>query len=121
MNSPRLSIREVNARRKGAAYDSDTDKEEASTSSSRRGLVLSWRGVSNDSFDKDEHFSKAELTEACVHFSIVGVGYLFPFSALTQPVDYWQLLFPDFNIEFPLTTIYMYTNLCMLTLLVLID
>ena len=63
-------------------------------------------------------FSDAELTEACLHFSIVGVGYLFPFSALTQPVDYWELLFPDFNIEFPLTTVYMYTNLAMLTVLV---
>eukprot|EP00977_Amphora_coffeiformis_P022428 scaffold10861_cov180-Amphora_coffeaeformis.AAC.15 len=63
-------------------------------------------------------FSNAEMVEACLHFSIVGVGYLFPFSALTQPVDYWKLLFPDFNIEFPLTTTYMYTNLAMLAVLV---
>jgi equilibrative nucleoside transporter 1/2/3 len=59
-----------------------------------------------------------ELREACILVTIVGVGYLFPFSALTQPVDYWKLLFPDFNIEFPLTTIYMWTNLVMLALLV---
>lgn len=59
-----------------------------------------------------------DMQEACLLFAIVGVGYLFPFSALTQPVDYWNLLFPDFNIEFPLTTIYMYTNLIVLALLV---
>ena len=60
----------------------------------------------------------AQMTEACFLVTIVGVGYLFPFSALTQPVDYWNMLFPDFNIEFPLTTIYMWTNLIMLAMLV---
>lgn len=119
MNSPRLSIREVRARRKdGDPHDADDDDDDEE--SIRRSLVLSWRrGVPTDSFMMDEsNFSPTEMIEACVHFSIVGVGYLFPFSALTQPVDYWQLLFPDFNIEFPLTTTYMYTNLFMLTLLV---
>ena len=119
MNSPRLSIREVKARRKTDRNDSDAiddnvDQEAAITRSS---LVLSWRAVSSDSLNS-ENFSSAELTEACILFSIVGVGYLFPFSALTQPVDYWQLLFPDFNIEFPMTTLYMYTNLVSLTALV---
>ena len=61
---------------------------------------------------------RAQMTEACFLVTIVGVGYLFPFSALTQPVDYWNMLFPDFNIEFPLTTIYMWTNLVMLAILV---
>ncbi|OQR92186.1 Equilibrative Nucleoside Transporter (ENT) Family [Achlya hypogyna] len=53
-----------------------------------------------------------------VLFSLIGIGYLFPFSALTQPVDYWSHLFPDFNIEFLITCTFMYTNLVMLGLLV---
>ena len=60
----------------------------------------------------------AELNLASVLFAWVGVGYLFPFSALTQPVDYWHLMFPQFNIEFPLTTLYLWTNLLFLALLV---
>lgn len=48
----------------------------------------------------------------------MGVGYLFPFSALTQPIDYWHKLFPDFNVEFPLTFVYMWVNLAALTLIV---
>jgi hypothetical protein len=28
------------------------------------------------------------------------IGYLFPFSALTQPVDYWNYLFPDLDLGF---------------------
>ncbi|OQS04710.1 Equilibrative Nucleoside Transporter (ENT) Family [Thraustotheca clavata] len=53
-----------------------------------------------------------------VLFSLIGIGYLFPFSALTQPVDYWNFLFPDFNIEFAITCTFMYTNLIMLGSLV---
>lgn len=55
---------------------------------------------------------------ASILMAMVGVGYLFPFSALTQPVDYWNTLFPDFNIEFSMTTVYMYTNLTALALIV---
>ncbi|KAG6618665.1 Equilibrative Nucleoside Transporter (ENT) Family [Phytophthora cinnamomi] len=61
-----------------------------------------------------------EETLACWLFALVGVGYLFPFSALTQPVDYWHLLFPDFNIEFALTSTFMYTNLAFLAVIVLL-
>ncbi|KAE9256576.1 hypothetical protein PF004_g20 [Phytophthora fragariae] len=61
-----------------------------------------------------------EETQACWLFALVGVGYLFPFSALTQPVDYWHLLFPDFNIEFALTSTFMYTNLVFLGVIVLL-
>ncbi|KAL4146897.1 hypothetical protein PRNP1_010653 [Phytophthora ramorum] len=56
---------------------------------------------------------------ACWLFMLVGVGYLFPFSALTQPVDYWKMLFPDYNIEFAITSIYLYTNLASLTFTVM--
>ena len=55
---------------------------------------------------------------ARVLFCIIGIGYLFPFSALTQPVDYWDTLFPDFDIEFPITAIYMWTNLIILAMFV---
>ena len=108
MISPRNSLRTVKNRRFLDTLD-DSDDEGPSH------LVLSARGMSTLS---SSEYSDTELAEACLHFSIVGVGYLFPFSALTQPVDYWDLLFPDFNIEFPLTTVYMYTNLVCLSLLV---
>ncbi|KAK1930504.1 Equilibrative nucleotide transporter 1 [Phytophthora citrophthora] len=55
-----------------------------------------------------------EETMACWLFALVGIGFLFPFSALTQPVDYWNMLFPDFNIEFAITCVFMYTNLVFL-------
>lgn len=67
---------------------------------------------------KTTEASPREIRLASGLFVLVGVGYLFPFSALTQPVDYWKILFPDFNIEFALTSVYMYTNLVMLALLV---
>jgi solute carrier family 29 (equilibrative nucleoside transporter), member 1/2/3 len=51
-------------------------------------------------------------------FMLIGVGYLFPFSALTQPVDYWELLFPDFDIEFSLTAVFMWVNLIVLAFFV---
>ncbi|ETV83138.1 hypothetical protein H257_04861 [Aphanomyces astaci] len=53
-----------------------------------------------------------------VLFSLIGIGYLFPFSALTQPVDYWKFLFPDVNIEFYITCVFLYTNLITLGLVV---
>lgn len=56
---------------------------------------------------------------ACVLFALVGIGYLFPFSALTQPVDYWKMLFPDYNIEFAITSVFMYSNLAFLAVIVL--
>lgn len=62
--------------------------------------------------------TELEERKAYILFAAIGIGYLFPFSALTQPVDYWAILFPDFNIEFPLTAVYMWVNLIVLTLLV---
>lgn len=60
----------------------------------------------------------SQLTKAKAFMAVIGIGYLFPFSALTQPVDYWHLLFPDFNIEFPLTAMFLWTNLIFLFLIV---
>ncbi|KAF1779655.1 Major facilitator superfamily domain [Phytophthora cactorum] len=60
-----------------------------------------------------------EETLACWLFALVGIGFLFPFSALTQPVDYWKMLFPDYNIEFAITSVFMYTSLAFLSFLVM--
>ena len=60
----------------------------------------------------------SELFIARVMFIAIGIGYLFPFSALTQPVDYWTLMFPDYDVEFPITAVYMWTNLILLFLIV---
>eukprot|EP00547_Thalassionema_nitzschioides_P000026 CAMPEP_0194209080 /NCGR_PEP_ID=MMETSP0156-20130528/7331_1 /TAXON_ID=33649 /ORGANISM="Thalassionema nitzschioides, Strain L26-B" /LENGTH=280 /DNA_ID=CAMNT_0038936179 /DNA_START=52 /DNA_END=891 /DNA_ORIENTATION=- len=67
----------------------------------------------NDDDDNDD-----EIKLASFLFCLVGIGYLFPFSALTQPADYWSLLFPSFHVEFSITAIYMYTNLVSLAILV---
>eukprot|EP01041_Mallomonas_annulata_P006159 gene6159-12470_t len=61
---------------------------------------------------------RSDVRVAARLFVSLGIGYLFPFSALSQPVDYWHKLFPDFNIEFPLTSTFMWTNLIVLGLLV---
>jgi equilibrative nucleoside transporter 1/2/3 len=58
------------------------------------------------------------LTAACVCYTLVGIGYLFPFSALTLPVDYWAYLFPSYNIDFEITSLFIYSNLLMLAILV---
>ena len=60
-----------------------------------------------------------ESSLASILIAAIGIGYLFPFSALTQPVDYWNSLFPYFNIEFVLTSVFMWTNLLVLGSLVL--
>ena len=62
--------------------------------------------------------NKKEVQFASVLVMIIGVGYLFPFSALTQPIDYWHKVFPDFNVEFPMTTCYMWVNLVALGFMV---
>lgn len=61
---------------------------------------------------------EAELPLARFFFIVVGIGYLFPYSALTQPVDYWELLFPDYDIEFMISAVYMWTNFILLFLIV---
>ncbi|GMF46862.1 unnamed protein product [Phytophthora fragariaefolia] len=73
----------------------DTDDNQSTANEAREEMIASWL------------------------FMLVGIGFLFPFSALTQPVDYWKMLFPDYNIEFAITSIFMYTNLAVLTLLVM--
>lgn len=38
--------------------------------------------------------------------TVIGVGYLFPISAIWAAFDYWKVLFPDDNIEFSVTGVY---------------
>ncbi|CAM9227089.1 unnamed protein product [Ectocarpus fasciculatus] len=77
------------------------------------------RRASNAGHSTD--LTEAELQEAQLAYYLlaaVGIGYLFAFSALTQPVDYWHELFPDFNIEFYVSTLYVWVNLVMLAAIV---
>ena len=62
--------------------------------------------------------SHNESQLAYLLFIAIGVGYLFPFSALTQPIDYWTLLFPQFNIEYTITNTYLWVNLISIAALV---
>jgi equilibrative nucleoside transporter 1/2/3 len=62
----------------------------------------------------DDEDDPAEVQTASYMIVSLGIGYLFPFSALTQPVDYWQTLFPQWNIEFPITAVFMWSNLLVL-------
>lgn len=114
--SPRLStsLRGIKALRRNPSEASSTDAAELDHILAQLEAARSEKDETTTTTTADP----AQITEACVLVTIVGVGYLFPFSALTQPVDYWALLFPDFNIEFPLTTMYMWTNLIMLAILV---
>ena len=123
MNSPRLSARFTRDANGGINFHDDEVDEESDNVILRRAslgsarsmgssITITMRDIALDSVDPQD------MRKACFYFVMVGIGYLFPFSALTQPVDYWNLLFPDFNLEFPLTCIYMYTNLIMLAYLV---
>mmetsp|Transcript_103468 Transcript_103468/g.297240 ORF Transcript_103468/g.297240 Transcript_103468/m.297240 type:complete len:428 (+) Transcript_103468:61-1344(+) len=38
--------------------------------------------------------------------TVIGIGYLFPISAVWAAFDYWKVLFPDINIEFVVTGVY---------------
>jgi hypothetical protein len=62
-----------------------------------------------------QSIEEAEEQKAYYLFAAIGVGYLFPFSALTQPVDYWYA-YPTHNIPsvYPLYTLsipYLYLTL----------
>eukprot|EP01135_Chromosphaera_perkinsii_P009746 Nk52_evm11s1869 gene=Nk52_evmTU11s1869 len=62
--------------------------------------------------------SSAQLMLARWLFVLIGVGYLFPYSAIVQAFDYWNVKFPGQNIEFMLSAVYMYTNLVVLGIMV---
>ncbi|KAF0692618.1 Aste57867_16321 [Aphanomyces stellatus] len=50
-------------------------------------------------------------------FMVLGFGYLFPYYALAQPVDYWHLLFPSFNVDFEISWAYNITSVTTLFLI----
>ncbi|ETV86288.1 hypothetical protein H257_02707 [Aphanomyces astaci] len=44
-------------------------------------------------------------------FLVMGFGYIFPYCAMMQPVDYWTTLFPNFNLVFALSCVYNVANI----------
>lgn len=74
--------------------------------------------VEDRMYEMSDH-EKAEMKHAYYLLAAVGIGYLFAFAALTQPVDYWHHLFPSFNIEFSISTLYVWVNLMVLGVIVL--
>lgn len=38
--------------------------------------------------------------------TVIGIGYLFPISAIWAAFDYWKLVFPEGNIEFQVSVVY---------------
>ena len=63
-------------------------------------LIVGERGIRNmgeTRQPKNPSYSH-DRRNASVCLTAIGIGYLFPFSALTQPVDYWNYLFPGYNL-----------------------
>lgn len=58
------------------------------------------------------------LTQIRTAFVLIGVGYLFPFSAMTNPVDYWDLQFPSTKMVFYISFVFMVSNITVLSALV---
>ena len=54
-------------------------------------------GASRYTDDATEFDKRKDRFNASLCLTAIGIGYLFPFSALTQPVDYWNYLFPGEN------------------------
>ncbi|EQC25539.1 hypothetical protein SDRG_16596 [Saprolegnia diclina VS20] len=55
-------------------------------------------------------WSVAETRRANQLFLLLGLCYYTPFCMLVQPVDYWRLLFPSFNINFRISFAYYIAN-----------
>jgi equilibrative nucleoside transporter 1/2/3 len=73
---------------------------------------MSVRGTKNEVYKATPFCGWNELQLAEVIFIAVGVGYLFPFLALSMPVDYWAELFPDHgDVDATISGIYFVTNL----------
>jgi len=62
--------------------------------------------------------SKAQDNKAS-HFymMVIGIGYLFPISAIWAAFDYWKAMFPNENVEFVVTCVYQFGSV--VTVLVL--
>ncbi|CEM16681.1 unnamed protein product [Vitrella brassicaformis CCMP3155] len=66
--------------------------------------------------EERKHRREFLLLQAC--FIVLGIGYLFPFSALFQAYDYWRWLFEQ-NIEFDLNLMFWLVNILSLSSVVL--
>lgn len=55
--------------------------------------------------------SEEESWVANICMMVIGIGYLFPISAIWAAFDYWKLLFPSENIEFTVTLLYQAVSL----------
>jgi len=49
--------------------------------------------------------------------TMIGIGYLFPIAAIWAAFDYWKVMFPDINIEFPVTVVYQVVSVLAVALL----
>jgi len=63
---------------------------------------------------------RGEVT-AKVCMLAIGIGYLFPISAIWAAFDYWKVLFPDSNIEFVVTVVYQIGSVGTVAILSLTD
>jgi equilibrative nucleoside transporter 1/2/3 len=73
---------------------------------------MSTRGTKHEVYKATPFCGWDELELSRVIFIAVGVGYLFPFLALSMPVDYWVELFPDHaDVDATISGIYFVTNL----------
>ncbi|KAF4675507.1 Epsin-1, required for endocytosis and actin patch assembly [Perkinsus chesapeaki] len=73
-------------------------------------------GSSNNSVVEKSKFVTV-TNGAYTRMVIIGIGYLFPISAIWAAFDYWKTLFPDKNIEFVVTCLYQFGSV--MTVLVL--
>jgi len=63
--------------------------------------------------------AKGMAGEGAAYFcmTVIGIGYLFPISAIWAAFDYWKVLFPDANIEFAVTGVYQVGSVATVALL----
>lgn len=62
-----------------------------------------------------------DATLAYLYLVALGIGYLFSFASITQPIDYWGVVFPTYkhSILFSISTIYIWVNVIALFLIVM--
>jgi solute carrier family 29 (equilibrative nucleoside transporter), member 1/2/3 len=51
----------------------------------------------------------------------LGIGFLFSFASLTQPIDYWGVIFPTYkySVEYAISAVYVWVNVIVLLLIVI--
>ncbi|OQR91366.1 Equilibrative Nucleoside Transporter (ENT) Family [Achlya hypogyna] len=61
-----------------------------------------------------------DTRQAHALFLFMGLCYYFPFCILVQPVDYWRLLFPSFNVNFRISFAYYIANVLVIFALLVV-